>query len=40
MPLYILCYRFFLCLFSRKPSYLRPSQPVGSCQIRLNLLTN
>ena len=30
MPLYTLCYRFYRCLFLRKPSYLRPSQAVGN----------
>ena len=40
MPLSTLCYRFYRCLFLRKPSYLKPSQAVGSFKIRLTFLTN
>ena len=40
MSLSILCYRFYRCLFLRKPSYLKPSQAVGSLKIRLIFITN
>ncbi len=40
MPLYTLCYRFYRCLFLRKPSYHKPSQAVGNSQNRQILLTN
>jgi len=40
MPLSILCYRFFRCLFLRKPSYLNPSRALSFSQIRQTFLTN
>jgi hypothetical protein len=40
MPLSTLCYRFYRCLFLRKPSYLKPSQAVGYFKLRLTFLTN
>ena len=40
MPRATLCYRFYRCRFSRKPSYHKPSQTAGKSQNRRILLTN
>jgi hypothetical protein len=39
-PRSTLCYRFYRCLFLRKPSYLKPLRVVGNSQNRPTLLTN
>jgi hypothetical protein len=40
MPRYTLCYRFYRCLFLRKPSYLKPSRVAATFQNSPILLTN